>query len=468
MFTLPYTKTIFPNGLRLILVPIAGVNSVATSVMVGVGSRYETRGINGVSHFLEHMVFKGTKKYPTTEDVNFIERIGGLQNAYTDIDITNYHNKVLSTDWAQALEINKELATKPLLEQKHIDKERDVILEEMKRYEDEPANKVGEVFHSMFYPNSTLGMRVIGEIDSMKAADAKTLKAYHERWYSPERMVVVLAGNLQGNTTNNTNTTNTTNRIREKTEEWFGELPVSSPRRLASLQSGRGSSVRKGLDSGSRAAVTDSQANDFKPVVDEQDAPRLEIVTKPDASQAHLTLGLRTFARGSEDRFGWSILNLIMGVGFTSRLFKEIREKRGLCYAIRSGADSWADVGYWSIYAGVATEKVEEAVKAIQAELARAKDKGVTEEEVAISKKRIKTILAFKAEDPEFFTEWYGRQELYGMPILTIEDYIKKLDSVTKQHINALIKKYFVTNTLNMALVWNRKRDTGLEGLLRV
>src|SRR5512141_699900 len=129
-------KTVFPNGVRLILVPMAGVNSIATAVMVSVGSRYETPQINGISHFLEHMVFKGTEKYPTTEDVNTIERAGGLQNAYTDIDITNYHNKVLADDWSLALDINKELALKPKLEEQYVDKERDVILEEMKRYDD--------------------------------------------------------------------------------------------------------------------------------------------------------------------------------------------------------------------------------------------------------------------------------------------------------------------------------------------
>lgn len=433
MKKLPYEKYTLPNGLRLILVPMAGVSSVATAVMVGVGSRYETPAINGVSHFLEHMVFKGTKKYPTTEDVNVIERVGGLQNAYTDIDITNYHNKVLSTDWELALEINKELATKPLLEQKHIDKERDVILEEMKRYEDEPANKVGEVFHSMFYPSTSLGMRVIGEVDSMKAADAKTLRAYHARWYSPERMVVILAGAVS----------NQLSAISQKTEEWFGGLE---------RQTANGKLETEG----------------FEEVKETQDAPKFAVVTKPDASQAHLTIGLRTFARASEDRFGWSILNMIMGVGFTSRLFKEIREKRGLCYTVRSNSDNWADVGYWSIYAGVATEKVEEAVKAILGELGKAAEKGVTEEEVAISKKRIKTVLAFKSEDPEFFTEFYGRQELYGMPILTIEDYIKQLESVTKEDINKLLKKYFLTKTLNMALVWNRKKEEKLEGLLRL
>src|SRR3989344_8897900 len=161
MASLPYKKSVLPNGVRLLLIPMDGVNSAATSVMVGVGSRFEKPEINGISHFLEHMVFKGTKKYPTTEDVNTIERAGGLQNAYTDIDITNYHSKALSTDWELALDINKELALAPLLEQKHVDRERDVILEEMKRYDDEPASKVGEVFHSMMYPGTKLGMRII-------------------------------------------------------------------------------------------------------------------------------------------------------------------------------------------------------------------------------------------------------------------------------------------------------------------
>src|SRR3990172_2349929 len=193
---LPYEKTVLPNGLRLILVPMNGVSSVATAVMVGVGSRYETTQINGISHFLEHMVFKGTKKYPTTDDVNVIERAGGLQNAYTDIDVTNYHNKALSTDWQLALEVNKELALAPLLEQKHVDRERDVIIEEMKRYEDEPAAKVEETYHMMLYPGTKLGMRIIGEEASLRRVAASQLREYHDAWYRPDKMVIILAGDL--------------------------------------------------------------------------------------------------------------------------------------------------------------------------------------------------------------------------------------------------------------------------------
>ncbi len=407
------------------MIPMVGVNSVATSVMVGVGSRYETPEINGISHFLEHMVFKGTTKYPTTEDVNTIERAGGLQNAYTDIDITNYHNKVLGEDWELALDINKELAIHPSLEQQYIDKERDVILEEMKRYDDEPAAKVGETFHSMMYPNSRLGMRIIGEVESLKSSDAATLRAYHSAWYKPEKMVVVLAGKLDA-----------LDAVSAKTAEWFGNLKAE------------------------KTAEVEKVANDS------QDAPHVAVVTKPDAQQAHINVGLRTFARGNEDRFAWGLFNLIMGVSFTSRLFKEVREKRGLCYHVRSSSDNWVDVGYWSIYAGVATAKVEEALKAILHEVSVAVDTGVTEEELTVAKKRLKTMLAFKSEDPEFMGEFYGRQEVFNEPLMTMDQYIEKLDSVNTAHINGLIKKYCIQKNLNLAVVWNKPVDDTLSTLL--
>lgn len=428
MDTQPYDKTVFPNGVRVILVPMEGVNSVATSVMVAVGSRYETPKINGISHFLEHMVFKGTKKYPTTEDVNSIERAGGLQNAYTDIDITNYHNKVLASDWELALDINKELVLAPRLEQKYVDRERDVILEEMKRYDDEPASKVGEVFHRMMYPGTRLGMRIIGEVESLKFSDAKTLREYHDTWYKPSQMVVVLAGSLAKSERL---------KVQSKVEEWFG-------------------------------ALEQKKTGDIEVVTEDQTEPRVEVVTKRDAQQAHLTLGVRAFHRDSEDRFAWALFNLIMGVSFTSRLFKEVREKRGLCYHIRSSADHWKDVGYWSMYAGVATDKVEEAVKAILAELTKAVRQGVTNEEVIVAQKRLKTMLAFKSEDPEFMGEFYGRQELFGQKMLTLAEYLAKIEAVTKHDIDTLLPKYIRQETLNLALVWNKPKEEKLLKLLRV
>jgi predicted Zn-dependent peptidase len=425
----PYDKTIFSSGTRLMLVPMEGVNSIATCVMVEAGSRYETPAISGVSHFLEHMVFKGTKKFPTTEDVNFIERMGGLQNAYTDIDITNYHNKLMASDWKDALELNKELALSPNLEEQYIDKERAVILEEMKRYNDELAAKVSEEFQKLMYKGTPLGMRVIGEEQSLKDSNAMTLRAYHDRMYTKDRMVVVLAGKMEKDQLT---------EIKQQTEKWFGG------------------------NSSQSSAISHQTKLGYDVVTDHQTKPAMSIVTKKEAEQAHLTLGVRTFGRGSDDRFAWQVFNLLFGVSFTSRLFKEIREKRGLCYTVRSGSDNWDDVGYWSIYAGVATEKVHEAVAAIMEELSKAVEKGVTEEEVMVAKKRILTMISFKTEDPEFMAEFYGQQELRHLPILTIPEYFKKIESVTKEEINTLLKTYIREKTLNLAVVWNRPVDETL------
>jgi predicted Zn-dependent peptidase len=423
----PYELTKLKNGVRVVLAPMEGVNSIATAVMVGVGSRYETPVINGISHFLEHMVFKGTKKYPTTDDVNTIERQGGLQNAYTDIDVTSYHNKVLAEDWELGLEINKELSLNPLIEQQHVDRERGVILEEMKRYEDEPEAKVDEKFHTMMYPGTKLGMRIIGEEKSLKDCDSTTLRKYHDEWYKPEKLVIVTAGRIS----------NYESRIKGKTDEWFGELPSK-------------------------------KTGDIEIVQENQLKPKFEVVTKKEAQQAHFILGLRTFSRNSEERFAWGVFNLLMGVSFTSRLFREIREKRGLCYHIRSSSSNWADVGNWSIYAGVATDKVEEAVKATIAEMQKLLDSGVTQDEVNIAIKRLKTIIAFKAEDPEFVGEFYGRQILFDQSVMTLEEYTNKIASVTKADIDPLIRKYLVTKNLNLALVWNKPKDESLLKLLSV
>lgn len=425
----PYQRILLPNSVRLLLIPMPGINSVATSVMVGVGSRYEDRSINGISHFLEHMVFKGTEKYPTTDDVNIIERQGGLQNAYTDIDVTNYHNKVLASDWEVGLEINKELAIRPLLEERYVEKERDVILEEMKRYDDEPAAKVEELYHTMLYRGTKLGMRIIGEVDSLRAIDAKALRAYHARWYTPNRIVVVVAGAIGGQE----------QAIQDRVMEWFGSLPASS-----------------------------EQSHGIEYVTDTQRESRFESIVKPDAQQAHIELGVRTFPRGSEERFAWSVFNLLMGVSFTSRLFREIREQRGLCYHIRSSSDQWIDVGTWSIYAGVATEKVQEAVQAIIDELRKVVQDGVTEEEVAIAKKRLKTMIAFQSEDPEFQNEYYGRQEVFNQELLMLDEYLKKIERVTKEDIDCLTRRYIVTNTLNLALVWSGGETDKIQEALKI
>jgi len=298
--------------------------------------------------------------------------------------------------------------------------------------------RVGEEFQMLLYKGTPLGMRVIGEEKSLRNAHAKTLREYHDRMYTPERTVVVMAGGIK----------NQELRIKNQAEEWFGPSAGSGLNAV---------NLRPGLEG--RAVQN---------VKDTQDKPESVVITKKDAEQAHITLGVRTFGRGSTERFAWSVFNILFGVSFTSRLFKEIREKRGLCYTVRSGSDNWDDVGNWSIYAGVATEKVEEAIKAILFEIQKAKEKGISEEEIAVSKKRILTMVSFKAEDPEFMAEYYGQQELRHLPILTIDEYFRKITAVTKKEIDTLIRKYCVQKCLNLAVVWNKSIDNNLEKLLSI
>jgi predicted Zn-dependent peptidase len=279
----------------------------------------------------------------------------------------------------------------------------------------------------MLYPGTKLGMPVIGKEKSLRSVASKELKEYHNRWYTPDRMVVVLVGNIKDQSSH----------IKKKTEEWFARL-------------------------------TGASMGDIEFVSERQTEPKVEVVTKPDAQQAHITLGVRAFSRDSEDRFAWNLFNLIMGVSFTSRLFKEIREKRGLCYHIRSSADNWKDVGYWSIYAGVATAKVEETLQAVMHELSKVVAYGVTNAEVVVAKKRLKTMLAFKSEDPEFLNEFYGRQELFGQKMVTLDEYVAKIEAITKKDIDILLPRYIRQETLNLAVVWNKTRDEKLVTLLKI
>jgi predicted Zn-dependent peptidase len=267
-------------------------------------------------------------------------------------------------------------------------------------------------------------MRTIGTEAALRAATSATLKSYHEAWYKPDKLVVTVAGHIDEAMRS---------EIHQKVTSWY-----------------------QGLS---------GESSDFVPVAVSQKEPRLMVETKPDSHQAHIELGIRSFARASADRYAWNLFNLQFGVGFTSRLFREIREKKGLCYTVRSGASSWADSGYWSIYAGVSNDKIEEATSAILDEMKKVREKGFTEEELGIAKKRLKTVLAFKSEDPEFLGEYYGRQEVFGQPIQTLEEYLKHIEHVTVEEVNALIRKYFITQTLNMAVVTNRK-DKGWAKLL--
>lgn len=404
------------NGVRLVLVPMPSVPSVSAAVFVACGSRYEPKKISGVSHFLEHMVFKGTKKYPTYDDVHIIEKIGGVQNAYTGTDITKYYAKVLSADWEQTLDVVTDLALAPLLPAKDFDMERKVIYEEMAMHEDDLPDKSGEVFHQLMYGQTGLGRRIIGTQESLARVNREEMAGYRQKTYKAGDVVVVVSGRVDEE-----------KEVEKWVENRFGTLKKEKNKR-------------------------------FERVGEYQGGKRIRVLSKPKAQQANLVLGFPGCSRFSDDKYPLQIFNLLMGVGFTSRFFRKIREELGLCYGISSSVSTYHETGDWGVWAGLNTDRLEEALSAILDQIKLVLDQGVKESEVEISKKRFTTAAAFRMESPEGMGEFYGRQVVYGQPVLTVEEYLKKIEAVTVSDVERVVKKYFIGHKLNLAVVGKFKK----------
>ncbi len=411
-----YKLKTLPNGVRLVLVPMPSMASVSVATYVACGSRYEPKDITGVSHFLEHMVFKGTTSYPTPDDVHVIERMGGMQNAYTSIDVTKYYAKVLSEDWRKTLDVVTELALKPLLPDKDFDMERKVVIEEIAMHEDDLPDKSGELFQSLLYGENSMGRRIIGNADSLGRVNRSVMEEYHKDYYKAGNMVVVLSGKVDDESL-----------VQSAVEESYGHLE---------------NATNKG----------------FELVRLSQDRNKVRVLSRPRAEQANLVLGFSGCDRFNEDKFAFQVLNLLLGVGFTSRFFRKIREEKGLCYSISSSLSTYHDSGDWSVWAGLNTERIDEAISAIIDQIKLILDKGVEEQEVEVSKKRFATAAAFRMESPDGLGEFFGRQVVYGQPVLTVEEYLEKINQVTVSDIERVAKKYFVPNKVNLAVVGRYKK----------
>lgn len=411
-----YKLKTLDNGVRLLLVPMPSMASLSVATFVACGSRYEPEEISGISHYLEHMVFKGTKSYPTPDDVHIIERMGGMQNAYTSIDVTKYYAKVLAEDWEKTLDVVTELCLYPTLPEKDFDMERKVILEEIAMHEDDLPDKSGEVFHSLLYGNNPMGRRIIGSSESLGRVDRSVMEKYHSDYYNSSDLVVVMAGKVDNES-----------HIEQAVEDAYGKMARTKNR-------------------------------GFETVALSQNKIRVEVVNKPRAQQANLVLGLPACDRFNEDKYSLQVLNLLLGVGFTSRFFRKIREEKGLCYSISSSVSTYHENGDWAVWAGLNTERIDEAIGAIIDELKLLLDKGVDEAEVEVSKKRFATAAAFRMESPDGLGEFYGRQLVYGQPLLTVEEYLEKINRVTVSDIVRVTKKYFDGNKFNLAVVGKYKK----------
>lgn len=413
------------NGVQVVLVPMPGVKSTAIGVYVATGSRYEKPAINGISHFTEHMVFKGTKNYPTTKDTSSLEGLGAIQNAWTDVDATSYWCKIPSDNWQKGLDLVKDLALYPLFPQKDLEIERGVILEEINRYEDRPDERVGDVLMELMYRPNPLGMRILGESAVIKKLTPADFIAYHEAHYQPGKMIVVLAGKLD------------TKTVKSEIEAHFGSLSQSS-------------------------------SPGFEVYKEHQGKEQIKVYPKATAEQAHIELAVRALSASDPRRYALNILNSVLGAGLSSRLFIEVREKKGLCYGISSDSARFRDTGLWSVHAGLNIARLPEAIATILVEMTKVTQDLVPAKELEEAKRKLRGHLIFAQENPINQMEHYAHQLLSKDDIVDYDTLIDSLMGVTAQQVQQIAQDLFVTSKLNLAVVGPVKNSQALLKLLKI
>ena len=428
-----YQKTILKNGLRVVTIPMPSVQSVTVMVLVGAGSRYETKKIWGLSHFVEHMAFKGTKKRPTTLEIaSLVEGIGGEFNAATSKDHTSYYIKAASKHLPLLLDVLSDMLLNSLFKQEEIDREKGVILEEMNMREDMPIYKVGEILETLLHGNTPLGRRIIGEKEVIKSLKRKDFIEYLQGYYVPENTVIVIAGSAG-------EIRNSKFEIRNLVNKYLGSWKKQSFKK-------------------------------FKKMTDKQTRPALEVVYKK-TEQAHLCLGARAYQQNHPDRFALSVLSTILGGGMSSRLFLEVRERRGLAYYVKSSSERFQDVGYFVTQAGVDLKRIEEAVRVILSEYAKLRNCEIAKlknEELKKAKEFLKGRLILELEDSKEIASLYGIQEILQNKIKTSEEKMKKIEKVTKEDILRVAKDIFRLEKLNLAVIGPYKTRQQFEKLLRL
>ncbi|MBI2195441.1 MAG: insulinase family protein [Candidatus Levybacteria bacterium] len=420
-----YARTVLPNGLRILTIPMPSLESATVMVMVGAGSRYEKKANSGISHFLEHMAFKGTMKRPTALEIStLIDGMGGEFNAFTGKEVTGYYIKSAAENVSLSLDVLSDMLQNSKLDSAEIEKEKGVILEEINLYEDSPSRKIGDVWENLLYGDTPMGRDIAGSKDVIKSITREDFISYVKSLYSPTNITVVVAGGVSGE------------KAVEMVNKYFGQMQ-------------RFDTIR------------------YTKVKENQNKPTLLIKSKK-TEQVHIAVGFRTVPIDHPDQYPLSILAAILGGGMSSRLFHEVREKRGLAYYVRSTAEHCQDVGNITTYAGVDSKRAEEAVKVIIDEYRKISNlkSQISNLELKKAKEFIKGHLVLELEDSRSVSGFYAQQELLEKEIKNPDQIMKKIDNVTAQKVLEVAKKYFKNSGLNMAVIGNFDNGQSLKKLL--
>jgi predicted Zn-dependent peptidase len=403
-------KTDLPNGLVVITEPMPHVHSVSVGVWIRTGSRREPAELNGISHFIEHMVFKGTEQRSAEEIAREIDRVGGMLDAFTAKEMVCFNTKVLDEHLSTAFDILTDLALRPKFAAEEIVREKSVILEEIKMTEDSPEDLVHELFTQHFWRGHPLGKPILGTPKTVKGFGRDMLLTWFRRWYAPNNMVITAAGKIA--------------------HERMLELVSKEFAKLASAQDGLA---------------------DTAP----QPQPGIVTRTKRGLEQVHICLGVPAIAMADRRRYAATVLNNILGAGMSSRLFQNIREKQGLAYSVFSDLNPYRDAGLLSVYAGMALETAEQLVRSVLAEFRSLKEQPVTDEELRRSKAHLKGSLLLSLESTSARMANLARQHLYFNRFFSPEEVIAAIEAVTRDELQQIAQEFFRPERLAATVLGN-------------
>lgn len=421
-----YHRKVLSNGLRAIVVPVLGVESATTLVMTGAGSRYEDKKNNGISHFLEHMAFKGTKNRPTAREISgLIDGIGAEFNAFTSKEYTGYYIKSATGHITLCLDVLSDMLKNLLIDPEEIEREKGVIVEEINMNIDNPMRRIGDVYEELLYGDTPLGWDTAGTPEIVKSIKRADFVKYMESLYSADNMTVVVAGNVH------------VENMFSHIEKYFGDIKKF-------------------------------KTKDYLPAGEYQRKSEVRIEHKK-TEQAHFALGVRTVGTSNKtDRYPLSILASILGGGMSSRLFYEVRERRGLSYYTRTHSDQYSDVGYLATYIGADPKRIDEAIKVVADEYLKVSINGeITEDELKKAREYNKGHFVLELEDTRSAAVVYASQEILEDEILNPHEIMEKIDAVTLDDVVRVAKEYLDTKLMSLAVVGNFEDEARFEKLLK-
>ncbi len=420
----PY-RTVLPNGLRIITVPMKDTPTVTVMVLVETGTLYETKKINGISHFLEHMCFKGTPTRPSALSIaHELDSLGADVNAFTDYEYTGYYAKARVKHFAHILNIVSDVYLNPLLPKEEVEKEKGVVIEEINMYEDLPQKSVHDLFNTLLHGNQPAGWNILGTKQTVTQLTQDNLRLYRNEYYTATRTTVLIAGGIKPT------------EILPSIKKTFQDIPKNSQKK--------------------RVKTKEKQNNP-------------QIISKyKKTDQTHFVLGFRSFNAYDTHRYALRLLGTILGQGMSSRLWQKLREEMGVCYYVGSHNETSLDTGVFKIISGVDTKRLEEVLKVIMSEITHLKKESVPDEELQKAKEFIIGGIEMGLESSSDVANFYGIQEIFHRKLQMPEEHIRKIKKVTARDIQKAAQAIFKANRLNLAMVGPLKSTHKIKKVLKI